>query len=218
MRSDVLRVFLYSIVETRHFEMCPNRFGYISDTYQCAPALCLEAVPEGYPLRGTPYDYHSHRNNYKQTNENPGILDFLSVELRKRKRKKISGILMYFVSVACRCGLCVPNMIIMKANAKEIIGEIICLSITKARAKQNHPIFICNRFRADGIPGGETSCVRNSPGRNCGDKFFSAGESPGEKLGEISGEILGAFSCFARCRKKKLLPKFPAFYDSLSYE
>ena len=26
-----------------------NRFRYISDTYQCAPGLCLEAVPEGYP-------------------------------------------------------------------------------------------------------------------------------------------------------------------------
>ena len=28
----------------------------------------------------------------ERENENPGILDFLSVELRKRKRKKISGI------------------------------------------------------------------------------------------------------------------------------
>ena len=41
-------------VETRHSDTHPNRFGYVSDTYPCAPALCLEAVPEGYPFCGTP--------------------------------------------------------------------------------------------------------------------------------------------------------------------
>ena len=30
----------------------------------------------------------------------------------------------YFVSVACCRGLCMPNMIIMKANAKENLGEV----------------------------------------------------------------------------------------------
>ena len=96
--------------------------------------------------------YHPHRNYYKRKNKNPGILDFLSVELRKRKRNKISRILIYFVSVTCCCGLYVPNMIITKANAKENPGELICLSITKAkkRKQKNPQIFICNHFLADG--------------------------------------------------------------------
>ena len=49
------------------------------------------------------------------------------MELRKRKQKKISGILFLFVSVACYCGLCMPNMSVTKANAKENLGEFICL-------------------------------------------------------------------------------------------
>ena len=49
--------------------------------------------------------------------------------------------------MACCCGLCVPNMIIAKAKAKENLGEFICrLSITKANAKTNLQIFICNHF------------------------------------------------------------------------
>ena len=55
--------------------------------------------------------------------KNLRIWDFSAVRLRKRKRKKISGILFNFVSVACCCGLCVPNVIIAKANAKENLGE-----------------------------------------------------------------------------------------------
>ena len=74
--------------------------------------------------------------------------DFLSAGLRKRK--KISGVLFFFVTVACCCGLCEPNMLITKASAKENLGEIICLSIVKAKANQNPQIFICNCFRADG--------------------------------------------------------------------
>ena len=55
--GHVLRVFLYLTVETRRSDRYPNPFGYISGTIQCAPALCLEAVPERHPLRFTPpYD------------------------------------------------------------------------------------------------------------------------------------------------------------------
>ena len=43
-----------------------------------------------------------------------------------------------------------PNMTKTKANAKENLGQFICLSITKAKAKSNLQIFICNRFRVDG--------------------------------------------------------------------
>ena len=61
----------------------------------------------------------------------------------------ISWIVFLFVFVACRCGLCVPSMIITKANAKEIWGLFIsCLPITKAKATANPGIFICNCFRA----------------------------------------------------------------------
>ena len=40
----------------------------------------------------------------------------------------------------------------------------------------------------------------------------------GEKPGEILGEMLRVFSCFARCAelRKKLLPKVPAIYHSVS--
>ena len=52
--GHVLRVFRYSTVETRHFDTSPHRLGYVSDTYPCAPALCLEAVPEKYPPSTVP--------------------------------------------------------------------------------------------------------------------------------------------------------------------
>ena len=68
----------------------------------------------------------------------------------KAKAKLISGILIHFVCVACYCALCVPNMIITKANAKENLGEFICLAITKANAKTNLQIFICNHFCVGG--------------------------------------------------------------------
>ena len=60
--GHVLRVFLYSTVEARRFDTYQSRFGYISDTYQCALLLCLEAAPEGYPPgRYPPYDYSRKR-------------------------------------------------------------------------------------------------------------------------------------------------------------
>ena len=34
-------------------------------------------------------------------------------------------ILLFFVSLACCCGLCMPNMFTTKANAKETLGEIV---------------------------------------------------------------------------------------------
>ena len=51
--------FIRLYIETRHFDTHPNRFGYVLNMYP--PALRLEAVPEGYPLRPSPryplYDY-----------------------------------------------------------------------------------------------------------------------------------------------------------------
>ena len=50
--GHVLRGLIYSTIETRHFDTY-----HVSDTYPCAPALRLEAVPDGYPpLRYPPYD------------------------------------------------------------------------------------------------------------------------------------------------------------------
>ena len=91
----------------------------------------------------------SQKQLQAKMNKIPRILDFRSVQLRKRKRKKIS-VFFLFVNVACCYDLCVPNMTIAKAKAKENLGEFICLSITKAKAKLNLQIFICNHFRADG--------------------------------------------------------------------
>ena len=80
--------------------------------------------------------YHPHRNNYERKNQNPKVFDFLSVGLRKRKRKKISGTLKYFVSVTCCCGLCVPNMIVAKASAKESLGNLFPFPLRKRKQKQ----------------------------------------------------------------------------------
>ena len=52
--SHARGLFVYTTVETKHFDTYQNRLGYISATYQCAPALCLEAVPEGYPPPAVP--------------------------------------------------------------------------------------------------------------------------------------------------------------------
>ena len=46
----------------------------------------------------------------------------------KMRAKEISGIILYVVCVACCCGLCVPDMIIVKANPKENLVEFPCLS------------------------------------------------------------------------------------------
>ena len=60
--GHVLNFFinLILIVEIRHFDAYPNRFGYISDRYQCAPVLCLEALPNRTsPPQYPPYLYSS---------------------------------------------------------------------------------------------------------------------------------------------------------------
>ena len=50
---------LYLPVETRHFDTYQNRSGYISQIRINAPALCLEAVPEGHPPGQYPPYHHS---------------------------------------------------------------------------------------------------------------------------------------------------------------
>ena len=52
--------------------------------------------------------------------------------------------------MTCCCDLCIPNMIVAKANEGENLGEFVCLSITKGKAKTNPLVFICNDFCADG--------------------------------------------------------------------
>ena len=75
--------------------------------------------------------------NEKKKRRIPGFGIFLSGGLRKRKRKKISEILICFVSVACCCGLCVPDMIIMRAifNAKEKSGELFAFPLRERKWK-----------------------------------------------------------------------------------
>ena len=68
--------------------------------------------------------------------------------MKAKAKNNLLDVDLCFAGVASCCGLCVPNMIVTKANAKENLGEFVCLSI--ATAKTNLQIFICNRFRADG--------------------------------------------------------------------
>ena len=76
------------------------------------------------PIANAPFSgflrYHPHRT--MTSVKRSGILDFVSVGLRKRK--EISGNLLSFVIVACCCGLCVPNMPITRANAKEYLVDV----------------------------------------------------------------------------------------------
>ena len=59
MRSrHVPRAFSIFDCRNKAFDTFATGLGYISDTYQCASALCLEAVPEGYhPPRYPPPPY-----------------------------------------------------------------------------------------------------------------------------------------------------------------
>ena len=67
-----------------------------------------------------------------------GIISIVRWNVRpKRKRKKIA---FFFVSVACCCGLCKPNMLIAKANAKENLGEF-AFPLRKQRKQQKLPRF-----------------------------------------------------------------------------
>ena len=85
----------------------------------------------------------------------PGIYDFVSIGIRKRKQKEISGTVHFFVSVVCCSGLWVPiKMFIRKANAKENLGDVVCLPITKAKTRENPQIFICNRIGMAGTTWG----------------------------------------------------------------
>ena len=78
--------------------------------------------------------YHPHRNNYKRKNKKINQdLGFLSAKLRKRK--KISGILIYFVIVACCCGLWRAQHDHYESKCERKSGEFVWLSITKAKAK-----------------------------------------------------------------------------------
>ena len=100
--------FLFPSLGESSLGLCLLRF-----TYLLIFLLLSFAQPIGCGKRAR------FRARFTQTKANENLWDFT----------------ICFVSVACCCGLCVPNMIIMKANAKENLREFICLSTTKAKAK-----------------------------------------------------------------------------------
>ena len=59
-----------------------------------------------------------------------GIWDFLCRIAKARAKRNLSEF-----AIFRNCGLGVPNMLITKAIAKESLGELICLSITKSENK-----------------------------------------------------------------------------------
>ena len=69
------------------------------------------------------------------------MCDLLSVGLRKRKQTEVSGIFAFLRKLLV--GLCVPNMFFMKANAKEDLGNMICLSIAQRESERKSPEFTC---------------------------------------------------------------------------
>ena len=103
-------------------------------------------------------------------------LGFLSVELQKRKRNKISGILFLFASVACCCGLCVPNMTIAKANAKEIWGNLFAFPLRKRKQKKiSRFSFVIVSVRMVFSGGVGVFHVKGCVPRNQGNQSFVAG-------------------------------------------
>ena len=80
-----------------------------------------------------------------------GVSDFLSVELRKRKRKKISGIF----SFLRRCGLVLCPARAQhdhyESDYERKSGGIYSPFHCESENEINLQIFICNRFGADGI-------------------------------------------------------------------
>ena len=67
-----------------------------------------------------------------------------------KAKRNVPGILHFFESVARRWGSCVHNMFIAKANAKENVGEFICLAITKANAREKPRFAFVMVFCAEG--------------------------------------------------------------------
>ena len=72
---------------------------------------------------------------YERQNKIPGFRVLSLLNYETEGERKSQGILIYVVSVACCCGLCVPNMRITKANAKESLRELTYFSIPKVEAK-----------------------------------------------------------------------------------
>ena len=94
----------------------------------------------------------SQKQSQAKNNKIPGFGIFLSfsVGLRQQKRKKMSGILHVFASVACRYGLHVQYESICKTK----FGRICLRSIATAKL-----ILICNHFRAGGpLPQIDRTC------------------------------------------------------------
>ena len=52
--------------------------------------------------------------------------------------------MLFLVSVACFCGMCKPKILITW-------GNLFAFPLQKRKAEKNPQIFICNRFRANGI-------------------------------------------------------------------
>ena len=73
--------------------------------------------------------YDLRRYNYKRKKKITRTFSVVDYDTWKRKENLWDLALSCFVSVACCCGLCVPNMFITKADAKENLGWFICLPI-----------------------------------------------------------------------------------------
>ena len=94
----------------------------------------------------TVHNYHPHRNNRS------GFRIFSLAYDESESKNKSQGLVFFWVSVACCCGLCLPNMIITKANAG-VSGEIYSPFHKESESQKNLQISIRNRFRADSNPG-----------------------------------------------------------------
>ena len=60
----------------------------------------------------------------------PGFRIFSLLDYESESERKSLGFDFFFVSVACCCGLCLPNMIVAKAN-EEIRGNLFAFPLRK---------------------------------------------------------------------------------------
>ena len=91
----------------------------------------------------------------EKINKNPRILDFLSIELRKRKRKKISGIFIFFRKHGLLLWLVRTQHDHYESKCKRKSGGIyLPFHYESECEKKNRQIFICNKFYVDGSMAG----------------------------------------------------------------
>ena len=77
----------------------------------------------------------------KKRKKFPGFRIFCFLDCESESERTSLGFDLFFVSVACCCGLWVPNIIITKANSKENLRDFVCLLHYESESQQKKERF-----------------------------------------------------------------------------